>query len=63
MSSSAINDQSQHENFLEMDITDQTDKQFADFGHRIAKLIESPKAHSNHYFVATLDDFLGATAT
>jgi len=43
-----------------MDLADQSDLQFASFGDRISKLIESPKVQSNHYLMATLDDLLGA---
>lgn len=60
MNLSAENEKGQSEGFLEFDLADLGDLQFANFGERIAKLIESPKSQSTHYLVAMLDDFLGA---
>src|SRR5260370_3232476 len=36
------------------------DEKFASYGKRLLKLLRSPQAQNSHYFIATLDDFLGA---
>jgi hypothetical protein len=38
---------------------DPKDAELASFGARLLKLLRSPQAQKNHYFIATLDDFLG----
>jgi hypothetical protein len=35
-------------------------RQLASYGKRILKLLRSSQAQKSHYFLATLDDFLGA---
>jgi hypothetical protein len=39
---------------------DPKDAELASYGARLLKLLRSSQAQNNHYFVATLDDFLGA---
>jgi hypothetical protein len=43
-----------------LNLDDLKDSGWASYGKRIVKLFRSSKAQNNHYFVATLDDFLGA---
>lgn len=45
--------------FLQLDLTESGNKALAAYGARILRLLQSPQAEQNHYFVATLDDFLG----
>jgi hypothetical protein len=50
---------SHYESFLRLDLTDPRDKELADYGVRILRLLQSSQAQKNHYLIATLDDFLG----
>jgi len=45
---------------LTLNPADPADMELADFGERILRLLKSPQAQRSHFFVATLDDFLGA---
>ena len=45
---------------LTLKLNDSKDEQLASYGKRILKLFRSSQAQKSHYFVATLDDFLGA---
>jgi len=45
--------------FLELDLARSENKQLADSGARILKLLLCPQAQENHFLLATLDDFLG----
>ncbi len=38
---------------------DPKDAELASYGARLLKLLRSSQAQNNHYFIATLDDFLG----
>jgi hypothetical protein len=45
---------------ITLKLNDSKDEQLASYGKRILKLFRSSQAQKSHYFVATLDDFLGA---
>jgi hypothetical protein len=45
---------------IALKLDDSKDEMLASYGKRILKLLRSTHAQNNHYFVATLDDFLGA---
>lgn len=45
---------------ITLKLDDSKDGQLASYGNRILKLLHSCRAQKSHYFVATLDDFLGA---
>jgi hypothetical protein len=45
---------------ITLNLDDPIDSGWVSYGKRIVELFRSSKAQSNHYFVATLDDFLGA---
>lgn len=43
-----------------LNLEEAKDEKLALYGKRLVKLLRSPHAQKSHYFVATLDDFLGA---
>ena len=43
-----------------LNLEESKDEKLALYGKRLVKLLRSPQAQKSHYFVATLDDFLGA---
>ncbi len=45
--------------FLELDLAGPENRDLADYGARILKLLQRPQAQHNNFFMATLDDFLG----
>jgi hypothetical protein len=48
------------EAYLTLDLADAGDRALAAYGDRIVRLLKSPAAERSHFFVATLDDVLGA---
>lgn len=48
-----------YDSFLELDLADPGNKELADYGARILKLLQCLQAQQNHILLATLDDFLG----
>jgi hypothetical protein len=46
--------------YLTLDLADAGDRALAAYGDRVVRLLKSPAAERSHFFVATLDDFLGA---
>jgi len=45
--------------FLELDLATQENRELADYGSRILKMLEWAQVQHNDFLVATLDDFLG----
>jgi hypothetical protein len=45
---------------IALKLDDSKDEMLASYGNRILKLLRSTQAQNSHYFVAILDDFLGA---
>ena len=50
---------SQNEPRPTLDLADPGDKELADYGAQIVRLLQSPHAEKNHFLISTLDDFLG----